>query len=87
MDPVTGEEILAKLLVGSRGGECGTAVGALLKDCMLVMGFSCSRYSEIGRVSLPICPISALITRLGERAFVPLASTLFGAKRDVERVA
>ena len=86
MDPITKEEILAKLLVGSRGSEGGTAVGALLKDRMLVMD-SCSRYSEIGRVSLPICPINALITRLGERAFVPLASTLFGAKRDVEWVA
>ena len=44
-------------------------------------------YSEIGRVSLPICPINMLIIRLGERAFALSASALFGAKQDAERVA
>lgn len=65
MDLISGEEFLPKLLVGSRGGEGGMTVGALLKDrnagdeCLMLQ---CAHgYEEIGRFPSPNCPIMLII--------------------------
>jgi len=57
MDLIAGEEILSKLLVGSRGGEGGMTIGALLKDHNAgdeLLMLQCSHgYAQIGRFQSP----------------------------------